>query len=352
MHPLFASRARLGAYLLGWAPIVGLLAALGTLQGWTWAEALVLALGLGLFGAFLFPTAWYLCRALPLDPSRGVGAHAPAWIIAAVLMGGLWTGFARFLAWTLQSLPGLHQLPIRIAPAMPVLAGLGILLYLAVLTLHYLMAAMERSRDAERVEQELRVLARDAELKALRAQLNPHFLFNSLNSISALTTRDPGRARDMCVLLSDFLRKSLKLGEHASVKLSEELDLLRNYLAIEQIRFGARLAIQWEISREAERADIPALLLQPLVENAIKHGIAQLPEGGTIRLRAVLTAGRVELRVENPVDPDAPEPQGLGMGLRHVKQRLQGRFGNQAWVEAAIREGQYRVDLCFPVETP
>jgi LytS/YehU family sensor histidine kinase len=156
----------------------------------------------------------------------------------------------------------------------------------------------------------------------------------------------------MCVLLSDFLRKSLRLGERASVCLSEELDLLRNYLAIEQIRFGARLKVAWEVSPEAEQAEVPTLLLQPLVENAIKHGIAQLPEGGTIRVRAALAERRVELTVENPVDPDSPEPQGLGMGLRQVKQRLQGRFGAQAWVEAGLRDGQYRVDLRFPVETP
>ncbi len=351
MHPILASRARLGAYLLGWAPIAGLLAALGATQGWSWIEASVLALGLGLFGAFLFLTAWYLCRALPLDPATGFRAHVPAWILAAVFMGGLWTGFARLLAWTIQGLPGLHQLPMRIAPAMPILAGLGILLYLAVLTLHYLLAAVGRSREAERTEQELRVLAREAELKALRAQLNPHFLFNSLNSISALTTVDPARAREMCVLLSDFLRKSLKLGERPSVRLSEELDLLRNYLAIEQIRFGARLAVAWEVEPAAEEAEVPTLLLQPLVENAIKHGIAQLPEGGTILLKAGLADGRVELQVETPVDPDAPEPQGLGMGLRQVKQRLQGRFGAQARVDSGLRDGRHRVDLRFPMET-
>jgi signal transduction histidine kinase len=352
MHPLLANRARLGAYLLGWAPLVALMAVLGASQGWSWLEATSLSLALGLFGAFLFLTAWYLCRALPLDPRGGLRTHAPAWLIAAMVMGGLWTGFARFLAWALGLLPGLHQLPGRIGPATPVLAVMGMLLYLAVLTLHYLLAAVERSRESERVEQELRVLARDAELKALRAQLNPHFLFNSLNSISALTTQDPARAREMCVLLSDFLRKSLRLGERPSVRLSEELDLLRNYLAIEQIRFGARLAVAWEVTPEAEQAEVPTLLLQPLVENAIKHGIAQLPEGGTIRLRAALAEGRVELRVENPVDPDAPEPQGLGMGLRQVKQRLQGRFGAQAWVEAGIRDGHHRVDLRFPAELP
>lgn len=352
MHPLLANRARLGAYLLGWAPLVALMAVLGASQGWSWVEAASLSLTLGLFGAFLFLTAWYLCRALPLDPKGSLRAHAPAWLMAALVMGGLWTGFARLLAWALALLPGLHQLPARIGPATPVLAVMGMLLYLAVLTLHYLLAAVERSREAERVEQELRVLARDAELKALRAQLNPHFLFNSLNSISALTTQDPARAREMCVLLSDFLRKSLRLGERPSVRLSEELDLLRNYLDIEQIRFGSRLAVAWEVTPEAEQAEVPTLLLQPLVENAIKHGIAQLPEGGTIRLTAALTDGRVNLQVENPVDPDASVPQGLGMGLRQVKQRLQGRFGAQGWVEAGVRDSLYCVNLRFPGEIP
>ena len=266
-------------------------------------------------------------------------------------MGGIWAGLAWILARALAWLPGLGTLPRHVDIALPVLTGLGILLYLASVALSYLMLAQDRALEAERRGAELQLLAQESELKALRAQLNPHFLFNSLNSLSALTAVDPARAREMCVLLSDFLRRSLGLGERRLVALREELDLARAYLAIEQIRFGARLKLDWRIDPAAESALLPTLLLQPLVENAIKHGIAALPEGGTLLLAAEVTEGHVTVRVENPADMDAPTPQGLGLGLRQVRQRLLGRFGNRARFEAGVQNGVHRVTLVFPLET-
>jgi hypothetical protein len=352
MHPLLASRARLGAYLLGWAPITLLLAGIARSQGWSWAEAAALALPLCLMAALLFLSAWFLCRALPLGRTvDGLGAHGAAWGMAAVLMGGLWAGLAWLLARILAWIPGLEVLPQRVGTALPVLTGLGILLYLASVALSYLMLAQDRALEAERVGAEMQLLAQESELKALRAQLNPHFLFNSLNSLSALTAVDPARAREMCVLLSDFLRRSLGLGERRQVALREELDLARAYLAIEQIRFGSRLKLDWRLDAAAEPALLPTLLLQPLVENAIKHGIAALPEGGTLLIATEAVEGHVILRVDNPTDAEAPAPQGLGLGLRQVRQRLLGRFGNRARFEAGVVDGIHRVTLVFPLES-
>jgi signal transduction histidine kinase len=341
----------LGAYLVGWVPIALLLTGIARSQGWDWLEAGALSLPLCLLAAFLFLSAWFLCRALPLGRSvEGLGAHGAAWGMAAVIMGGLWAGLAWLLARTLAWIPGLGALPQRVGPALPVLTGLGVLLYLASVALSYLMLAQERALEAERKGAELQLLAQESELKALRAQLNPHFLFNSLNSLSALTAVDPARAREMCVLLSDFLRRSLGLGERRLVALREELDLARAYLAIEQIRFGARLQVVWRIDPATESALLPTLLLQPLVENAIKHGIAALPEGGTLALDAELAEGHVIFRVTNPMDADVPAPQGLGLGLRQVRQRLLGRFGNRARFEASVQDGVHRVTLVFPLE--
>ncbi|WP_243301141.1 sensor histidine kinase [Geothrix oryzisoli] len=352
MHPLLASRARLGAYLLGWAPIALLLTGIARSQGWSWVEASMLAVPLCLVAAFLFLSAWFLCRALPLGRQvEALGSHGAAWGLAAVLMGGIWAGLAWLLARILAWIPGLGALPQRVDLALPVLTGVGILLYLASVALSYLMLAQDRALEAERRGAELQLLAQESELKALRAQLNPHFLFNSLNSLSALTAVDPARAREMCVLLSDFLRRSLGLGERRLVALREELDLARAYLAIEQIRFGARLKLDWRIDPAAEPALLPTLLLQPLVENAIKHGIAALPDGGTLLVAADIVEGHVTLRVENPADLEAPAPQGLGLGLRQVRQRLLGRFGSRARFEAGVQQDVHRVTLVFPLET-
>ena len=348
MHPLLISRPRLGAYLLAWAPIAAMLVGVGLVSGWPLREILALTLPLCVAGAFLFMSTWYLCRALPVSSFRW-SSHGIAWFLTAGVLGNLWyqCGFLIAKLWALH--PSFAALPFRVRTGWVFFLPTGAMLALAALALHYLLDAWERAQESERRESELRVLARDAELKALRAQLNPHFLFNSLNSISALTTVDPKRAREMCVLLSDFLRKSLKLGERNSVSLAEEVDLLRAYLAIERIRFGDRLEVRWEIKEEGS-APLPPLLLQPLVENAIKHGIASLPEGGTLLIRSEREGPRVAITVENPADPDVEPPQGLGMGLRQVKERLLGRFGSRAAFGTESAPGLYRVRLLIPFE--
>ena len=348
MHPILANRARLGTYLLAWVPISLMLVGLAVSQRWPLREAAALSLPLCFIGALLFLSSWYLCRALPIATYR-FASHGLTWFLAAALMGNLWYLGAWCLALLLGLIEPLAGLTVRTRQAWAFIFAVGILLYLAVMALHYLLDAAERGRDSERREQELRVLAREAELKALRAQLNPHFLFNSLNSISALTTLNPAKAREMCVLLSDFLRKSLKLGERSSVSLGEELDLAKAYLAIERIRFGDRLAVDWDVDPETLGSQLPTLLLQPLVENAIKHGIAALPEGGRMGIAARRRSDEVEIVIENPIDPDSEPPVGLGMGLRQVRQRLLGRYGNRSAMEAGVADGQHRVLLRLPL---
>src|SRR5262249_42091949 len=153
-------------------------------------------------------------------------------------------------------------------------------------------------------------------------QLHPHFLFNSLNSISALTGREPEAARRMCQLLGDFLRTSLALGARERVTFGEELELASRYLAIEQVRFGSRLGIERRIEPAAERCLVPPLLIQPLIENAVKHGVADRVEGGTIEIVAARRGTRLEITIENPRDPEAPPRRGQGLGLENVRQRL------------------------------
>src|SRR5690606_35448398 len=140
---------------------------------------------------------------------------------------------------------------------------------------HYLALEFERARGLERRELELRLLAQDAELRMLRTQIDPHFLFNSLNSISALTAIDAGAARDMTLQLAGFFRQTLGLEAHRKVTLRAELELVERFLAIERVRFGPRLAVERQVSTDAEACLLPPMILQPLVENAVKHGIGQ-----------------------------------------------------------------------------
>lgn len=175
--------------------------------------------------------------------------------------------------------------------------------------------AMERRRS------EAEALARDAELANLRQQLQPHFLFNSLNSINTLIGMQPDKARRMVQQLSDFLRGTLKQDQRQWVPLEDELAHLSLYLDIEKVRFGHRL--QTELRNEAEGARLPVLLLQPVVENAIKFGLYDTTEAITIGIRAWSEGGALLLEVSNPFDPETSAPRkGTGFGLSSVQRRL------------------------------
>jgi hypothetical protein len=356
MHPLLATRWRTLLYLAGWIPILALLDyLLWASGGATWMQnAAVLAPACFLF-AFACLSPWPICRVRPLRLANAA-MLAATWAAAAIAAGALFSGAAWAMAW-MEGRPAAH---------LDLLFGLGILLYLLSAGLHYASLAAEEAREATLAAAEARTLARDAELHALRMQVNPHFLFNSLHSIAALATADGARAREMCIRLADFLRSSLGLGGRDSIPLREELALARGYLAVEQVRFGARLTFTEDIEECCQDCAVPVLLLQPLVENAVKHGIAGLVEGGAIRLSVQhLAAGvgtgvgvgtgagsGVRVAVENAFDPDAAPPNRLGMGLPQVRRRLELRYGADAYMEAGARSGVYRVELRFPCESP
>jgi LytS/YehU family sensor histidine kinase len=230
----------------------------------------------------------------------------------------------------------------------PFLFAVSVMLFLLVLSVHYVAFAIEAFRTAERQQLELQVLTRDAELRALRAQVNPHFLYNSLNSISALTGSDPVAARRMCLLLAEFLRTTLRVSTQERIALAEELTLADRYLSIEQVRFGARLQVERSIDDSALECQVPPLVLQPLLENAVGHGIAGLIDGGTIRLDVVRHGDRLAIAVENPRDPDAmPRVRG-GVGLENVRKRLAIVFGGAARMDAVASPTGFRVAIDLP----
>ena len=334
MHPIFRNTTSLGAYLALWTVLAGMLAAMIRLSGGLgWSQALSVAMPLCMFYAFVCLTPWYLCRAFPLGTSR-IAALLINQVGAAILASALWIGLARLLAFAMDLGPQLN-------PAVPQLIVVGLLFYLMSVALHYALLAVEASREAA-------LQTRDAELRALKSQINPHFLFNCLNSISALTSTDPARARDMCVLLSDFLRKTLGLGERESISWREELQLARTYLEVEQVRFGARLQVEMQVDEACADCMVPPLVLQPLIENAIKHGIATMVEGGTIRLEGRVENGNLAVRVQNGFDPEAPSPRRHGLGLRNVRTRLETRYGEAAHLNLAAENNHFSAEMIFP----
>ncbi|MBV9265760.1 MAG: histidine kinase [Acidobacteriaceae bacterium] len=342
-HPIFRSRNTIRAYLATWIPLAMLFRFTVAFAGqMPVMQSVALTVPLVLLLALVCLWPWYACRLLPLTSSaswtwKPVAGHVvmAMWISAAVIA----------IMHVIASLYNrVHTgISAHFAMAVPALAGTIFLTYLLATALHYVVLAVEASRQAE-------LLSREAQLKALKAQVNPHFLFNSLNSISALTAIDPARAREMCVKLSDFLRNSLRLGERNSVPFSEELALAQTYLDVEQVRFGQRLRVRQDFDKDCSACDIPPLLLQPLVENSIKHGIATLVEGGEIGITGRKSKDAMRLTVENPFDPDAPATGKSGFGLINVRNRLEARWGKSAKLEIHVDRNRYRVTMAFPCE--
>ncbi len=346
MHPILINRGRMLGYIAVWVAFGLLLSSVMYFGGkapaaWALEFSVPLAVLLGLQSL----SFWWLVQVLPpssTPPLRMAGL----WTAAGVVSLGVWLalayGWMRFL---LQ--PG-QTYPQEASAAIPLLvfAG-GIAILLAVLG-HYLLWAFQRSREAERRALELQVLAREAELKSLRAQLDPHFLFNSLNSVAALIGNNTEAARHMCFLMAQFFRKSLTLGRETAIPLSEEIALAETFLAIERVRFGERLRARFDIADDVKAVFVPPLMLQPLVENAVHHGVAHLLEGGEVHVSARRREAFLELVVENPCDPDRPPSRSTGVGLVNVRSRVETLCGNRASVDVDATETNFRVSILLP----
>jgi two-component system sensor histidine kinase AlgZ len=348
MHPIFATARGVGMYLLAWLfPIALVVYMLLVSAHLTLLEAISISFPLCLVYAVVCLSPWYTCRVLPLRRTSAVKLVSNH-LVAAAVIAFFWTKLASGLAWALQRF--WPDLPVHLEPHWPLILGVGVLLYSLAVALHYTYLELEAARDAIRREHVARVLAREAELKALKAQINPHFLFNCLNSISALTSIDPGQAREMCIRLSDFLRNTLRLGEKVAIPFADEIALVRTYLDVEQVRFGARLRVEQRIDASCERCVVPPLLLQPLVENAVKHGVASLMDGGFIRIQSSCGDKLLRIVVENDFDPENPSPKRSGLGLANVRSRIETRHGNRGSMQVTVVGTSHRVELVLPCE--
>lgn len=341
MHPILSNRAHLALYLGSWLPVELVMVYWPVITGsLSWLQSVVVVMPPLVIYAFLCLSPFYLVQTLPLGRTsalRIVTNH----FAAASVASALW--IVTFIAHTntLARFSGFENIVNQCHHLLWPVYFVGVLLYLLSVALHYLLTSVESSQKAQ-------TLARESELKALKMQINPHFLFNSLNSISALTTVDGARARQMCIKLSEFLRSTLNLGDRESIPLAEELALARTYLEVEQIRFGKRLAVEQTIDAGCGQCVVPALIVQPLVENAIKHGISGLLDGGTVQLDVACSNGNLRIRVTNPFDPESPSPRRNGIGLSNIRQRLSARYGADAQLRIHSEDVVYTAEVWMP----
>jgi two-component system sensor histidine kinase AlgZ len=307
-----------------------------SLMGDRWSDLGVISLFLQWIG---LTSAALLCLARPLLSRQGNVAAILISYLLVLLVTALLGEAAFWLMVHSTILPaidsGLHGVFL--------LRCLGVSAVITAVILRYLFVQHQW-------RQQLQAEAR-ARVAALQARIRPHFLFNSMNTIAALTRSDPDNAEEAIHDLSDLFRASLDSADERAT-LEAEFTLTRRYLNIEALRLGERLAVEWDTAALPLDAKVPPLILQPLLENAIYHGIEPLAEGGTIHIQGELANGLVTIRVSNPVAGHdfAGHNQGNRIAQDNIRQRLQLAFGKRAGLETRQQDGSYQVTLRFPLE--
>ena len=304
-----------------------------------------------IYAVLTFPCLW-LCRRFPFTSRRWVvplAAHAAGLAGFIVLYAVL-----RLATSPVMNAVTGQPLPVSFETGVDVVRSSffeQFWMYASVVTAILSIQHYRQLRERELREADLRRQMAEYELQVLKLQLHPHFLFNTLNGIATLMLRDVATARAMLVRLSELLRVALARSRADEVSLRDELEFVTAYIELERMRFGDRLRVHQEIDPEALDARVPNMLIQPLVENAIQYGIAQLRSGGTLGLLAACGDGKVRIRIVNDGPTLAEEPRrtsGSGIGLGNSRARLRRLYGDASTLRM-IRRATGGAEVCLEV---
>jgi sensor histidine kinase YesM len=345
-HPITGNRRSVLIYAVVWLVI----AALQGFMFWFFLQfsaAVVItdAIISNLLYAFLGLLAWYPTRYIPFQrhtPVYSTLAH----MVAGLLVLGTWVLIIYVLLSSIFNTNDAYLQFLNGTLAWRTI--LGGLVYLILVLIYYLVSNSQKLQERLQQEERLKNLVRDTELNLLKSQINPHFLFNSLNSISSLTMTSPSEARDMIIRLSDFLRYSLKHRENEYVPLKEELVRMKDYLAIEKIRFGDKLLYEFDIDGSCQEFPVPTMIFQPLFENAIRHSVYESVDPVKISFKCVSGEGSMKAIISNDFDPAVPTRKGTGLGLQNVRQRIELAYQGKGSIQWSAGDGVFIVTIVIP----
>jgi LytS/YehU family sensor histidine kinase len=224
----------------------------------------------------------------------------------------------------------------------------GVMFYALLVTVYYLLINFRELKEKSQREAQLTNLLKEAELNMLRSQIRPHFLFNSLNSISSLTMTNPDKAQEMVIKLSEFMRYSLNFPDTMKSTLEKELYHAELYLDIEKVRFGDRLLFEKVIQPESLQWIVPVMILQPLLENSVKYGVYESSETTKIGLETKMDEEVLEIRIGNTYDPEANIKKGTGTGLKNIRARLLNLYGTSSLMKISQDNNYFEVILRIP----
>lgn len=348
MHPFLRTPKQFLLTGLLWGPLCfWVIFLLKSLVDITWWDACAWAIPPMIVEFFICLSTWYICRMTSLYRWRLVKR---IWLhfISAVLLIGSWLFLIMLYSGALDLAFNTGTWRARYLEAIPVFFAVGFSLYFIAVLAHYLVLVVEKNRRTEKEAYKQKLLAGQAELKALKATVHPHFLFNCLNLLGPLVRTSTAKAQTVISQLSDFLLYSLKYGKQALVTLRDELDHIKNYLGIESVRLGHRLKLRFDIAEEILETPVLPLTLLPLVENAVKHGIGQRIEGGTLEISIKKVEEDILVAITNPYDEPHHPVQGEGLGLETLRQRISTYYHHHGRLVTSKDGKTFKAELYFP----
>ncbi|OEK06931.1 sensor histidine kinase [Roseivirga misakiensis] len=287
---------------------------------------------------------WFNVRYSSFDKSQLLNliiSHVAALVISV--------GLALFISNSiLTRLAGEEEYLNFLRESLPWRGALGLMYYFIIILVYYLILYYDDVNEKNQERSQLETMLKSSELEMLKSQINPHFIFNSLNSIASLTIISPEKARDMVVKLSEFLRYSLGKENDQMNTMNDEITNIMLYLDIEKVRFGDRLSVETNIEKDCLALHLPNLILQPIFENTIKHGIYESLEQVTIKLKAWQEQNLLRIEVSNQFDPNAVGKKGKGIGLKNVTERLRLIYGVPQLVVTEKTDNLFTVRLDIP----
>ena len=348
MNPILQNRNYLYAYSIFWVLVAGAhFLFIFYILKLSFTFSLIDSIVYNLVYFPLGMAIWYVVRFNRMDSNK-IFQLVTMHVIAAFLLSLVWVLFSYGLVTNIIQDIGFSQFQRSILPSRFLI---GLLYYVIMCLAYYLIIYYLNLRERIRKEASINTLLKEAELNALKLQINPHFIFNSLNSVNSLILIKPELAQEMIVKLSDFLRSTLSGTSKQLVSLQEELNFSRLYLEIEKIRFGEKLNFEIEMDDQWERLTVPHMLFQPLLENAIKHGVQQSSIPVNIKMKISLEDEFLSIIIKNNFEGISNAP-GKKIGLKNVNDRLSLIFNRNDLMKAEAVKNEYIVSIRIPVTSP
>ncbi len=345
-HPVFLNRKSVSVYFGLWALIMGVhFSVFYFIYFFSIEVALADSLVFNGLFSLVGISMWYIVRYSIPDQKNSwnvVFNH----LAFLTLTLAVWNGISYTILSTVFSSNKVYMDTLMLSIPNKIISG--IIFYIVIALVYYLFIYYIKIQEKVNVESRLREVLKETELNMLKSQINPHFLFNSLNSISSLTITNPEKARDMVIKLSDFLRYSVSHNATSFTTLETEMANIQRYLEIEKVRFGEKLLFSFNLQGSCRNHQIPVMLLQPLFENAIKHGVYESTEQVSIEMDCEYTAGYLEIRLVNDFDPNAHARKGTGIGLNNIRERLRLLYKNDKLLRTTVEGTRFFVFLSLP----